>query len=661
MTARSQVLPFGSWPTPITSELLVAAAVRLSEVRVDGQQVIWSEGRPSEGGRVQLVRRSPDGTTTELLPEGRSARTSVHEYGGGAWWARDGIVWFTAADDQRLYRLDPGTGSLRALTPEPEVPRGDRYSDGDLSPDGGSLVCVREHHPADGRGAADVRNEIVRLDAHRPGDPAVVVTGPDFTTSPRLSADGEWLCWVEWDHPNMPWDGTRLVARHLARGDQHLIAGGDDESVSEPSWQADGSLTLISDRSGWWNLYRWIPGDPAALPLVELEAEIGVPQWTLGGARYAQLPDGRIVFARVRRGVDGLAVRLADGTVRDLDVDVSSVQMIRALGASSVVAIAGSATAEDAVLRIDLGDGAEVSTVEALRPPRDLAALGVERGYVSVPEPVEFPSAEGRSAHAFFYAPENSEYVGPDDELPPVLVVAHGGPTGAAHPALQLGIQYWTSRGIAVVEVNYGGSVGYGRRYRMLLRGRWGEVDVDDCVAAARWLAEQGRCDPQRMCIRGGSAGGYTTLLALEREDTPFAAGASRYGVADLEALAQEGHKFESRDLENLVAPYPARRDVYRRRSPIHHVDRFARPLIVLQGLEDPIVPANQSEVIVAALREKGVPVAYLAFEGESHGFRRAESIRRSLDAELSFYAQVLGFELPADEGIEPVAVENLG
>jgi dipeptidyl aminopeptidase/acylaminoacyl peptidase len=400
--------------------------------------------------------------------------------------------------------------------------------------------------------------------------------------------------------------------------------------------------------------------NPDVNALVELEAEIGVPQWTLGGSRYACLRDGRIVFARVRKGIDGLAVRHADGSVSDLDVPVSDVTMIRALGEASVVAIAGSPTAEDQVLRIDLTEGSAVARVAALRPPRDLAALGVGREWIAEPEPLEFPSEEGRSAHAFFYAPVNPECAGPDDELPPLLVISHGGPTGAARPVLQLGIQYWTSRGFAVADVNYGGSVGYGRRYRRLLHGRWGEVDVEDCVAAARSVARQGRCDPERMCIRGGSAGGLTTLLALERADAPFAAGASRYGVSDLEALATDSHKFESHDLENLVGPYPAGRDVYRQRSPIHHVENFSRPLIVLQGLDDPIVPPSQSETIVAALREKGVPVAYIAFEGESHGFRRAESIRRSLDAELSFYAQVLGFELPAEEGIEPVAVENL-
>jgi dipeptidyl aminopeptidase/acylaminoacyl peptidase len=655
-----QVLPFGSWPTPVTSELVVASLVGLSDVQVDGEHVIWSEVRPSEGGRVQLVRHAPDGTTTELLPEGQSARTAVHEYGGGAWWVRDGIVWFSAWEDQRLYRLEPGSGSSIALTPEPATPRGDRYGDGDLSPDGRWIACIREHHPPEGRGAPDVRNEIVRVDARQPGSPEVLVSGPDFTTSPRWSASGAWLCWIEWDHPNMPWDESRLVARNLRSGTEHLVAGSENESVSEPRWLADGSLTFISDRSGWWNLYRWTPDDGAVSPLVELEAEIGLPAWGLGNARYAALPDGRIVFAAMRDGIDAIDVRLGDGTVSHLDLALSDVETVRSFGDSSFVVVAGSATAELAVLRIELDGGAGVRNVEVLRPARDLAKLGVEPAYISAPQPLEFPSEDGRTGYALFYPPTNPHFTGPDDQLPPLLVLSHGGPTGAAHPVLQLGIQYWTSRGFAVVDVNYGGSFGYGRRYRELLRGRWGELDVDDCIAAARWLAAQGRCDSDRLCIRGGSAGGYTTLAALAREDTPFAAGADRFGVADLEALAKDTHKFESRYLDSLVGPYPEERDLYRRRSPIHHVDAFSRPLIVLQGLEDEVVPPSQSEMIVEALRAKGVPVAYLGFEGEQHGFRRAENIRRALDAELSFYAQVLGFDLPGDEAIDPVAVENL-
>jgi dipeptidyl aminopeptidase/acylaminoacyl peptidase len=645
--------PHGSWPTPITSELVTAAAVRLGEVRVDAEDVVWAEGRPAEGGRTQLVRRTPDGTTTDLLPDGMNARTAVHEYGGAAWWVRDGVVWFANWADQRLYRLPPG-GAPQPITPEPAAARADRYADGDVAPDGATIVCVRERH-ADGS-AADVRNEVVRLAAHGPSEPEVLVSGPDFVAAPRLSPDGSTLAWLQWDHPSMPWDDTLLVVRDLASGEETVVAGGPGESVLEPRFEPDGSLLFLSDRSDWWNLYRWTPGADIA-PVVRVDAEIGEPAWLFGSARYARLDDGRVVFARWRAGRDGLAVRETDGTLTDLDVPFSAIAAVRAAGPGAVVVVAGSPTAEPGVHRVDVATAA----VETLRPPRD---LGLDPTQFSVPEHITFASVDGsgapRKAHAQFYPPASADSRGPEGERPPLLVQIHGGPTGAALPVLSLGVQYWTSRGFAVVDVDYGGSTGYGRAYRQELLGEWGVIDVADCLAAARHLAEQGRVDGNRLCIRGGSAGGFTTLAALARDDTPFAAGADHFGVADLEALAAETHKFESRYLDRLVGPYPQARDVYVDRSPIHHVERFTRPLIVLQGAEDAIVPPAQSERIVDALRARGTPVAYLLFEGEQHGFRRAENIRRALDAELSFYAQVLGFELPTGEGIEPVPIENI-
>jgi dipeptidyl aminopeptidase/acylaminoacyl peptidase len=646
--------PYGSWPTPITSELVVAATVRLGAVHVDGDDVVWAEGRPDEGGRTQLVRRSPDGTTTDLLPAEMNARTAVHEYGGGAWWVRDGVVWFANWADQRLYRLAPG-GAPQPLTPEPAAPRADRYADGELAPDGATIVCVRERHT--GPSATDVHNEVVRLAAHAPSEPEVLVSGPDFVAAPRLSPDGRTLAWLQWDHPSMPWDDTQLLVRDLGSGEETVVAGGPGESVLEPRWEPDGSLLFLSDRTDWWNLYRWTPGTDIS-PVVRLDAEIGEPAWAFGSARYAVLDDGRVVYARRRDGSDGLAVREVDGELVDLEVDFSAISAVRAAGPGAVVVIAGSPTAEPGVHRVDV----TTSDVETLRAPRD---LGLDPAGISVPEHIQFGSVDGagapRQAHAQFYPPASAVACGPVDELPPLLVQIHGGPTAAAVPVLNLGVQYWTSRGFAVVDVDYGGSTGYGRTYREQLSGEWGVIDVGDCLAAARWLAEQGRVDGNRLCIRGGSAGGFTTLAALARDDTPFAAGADHFGVADLEALAAETHKFESRYLDRLVGPYPDTRDVYVERSPIHHVERFTRPLIVLQGAEDQIVPPNQSETIVEALRARGTPVAYLLFDGEQHGFRRAENIRRALDAELSFYSQVLGFPLPSDEGIEPVLVENLG
>ncbi|MFQ6328687.1 prolyl oligopeptidase family serine peptidase [Nocardia sp. CWNU-33] len=650
-------LPFGSWPTSITSESVVSAAVRLGEVRVDGTEVYWSEGRPAEGGRTQIVRRAPDGARTDLLPEGMDARTAVHEYGGAAWWVRDGVLYFVNWADQRLYRIERG-GVPVVLTPEPAVPRGDRYGDGAFGPDGATVVAIRESHPVGGRGAIDVRNEIVRLSADRPSQPEVLVSGPDFVVAPRLSPDGALLAVVTWDHPSMPWDNTVLRVRDLATGTDTVVAGGPGESVQEPRWQEDGSLLFLSDRNGWWNLYRWTPGGDIEA-VIEVDAEIGVPAWQLGSARYAVLGDHGIVFARWRDGYDGLAVRRPDGSVTDLELPFSAIVAVERADENAVVVAAGTPTAELGIYRIEFVDS--TLELETLRAPRD---LGLESTDVSVPEPISFPSMDRagapRAAHALFYPPASTRYRGPDGKLPPLLVMIHGGPTSHALPVLSPSTQYWTSRGFAVVDVNYGGSTGYGRAYRELLRDAWGVVDVADCIAAARWLADNGRVDPRQLAIRGGSAGGYTTLAALARADTPFSAGADHYGVADLEALAAETHKFESRYLDGLIGEYPSERDLYRERSPIHHVDRFRSPLIVLQGSEDAVVPPNQSQMIVDALRERQIPVAYILFAGEQHGFRRAENIRRALDSELSFYGQVFGFELPAAERIEPVTVENL-
>jgi dipeptidyl aminopeptidase/acylaminoacyl peptidase len=666
--------PYGSWQTPITSELVVRAAASLGAVVVDGDSVWWSELRPEEGGRTQIVHELGDGPAVDLLPQGFNARTAVHEYGGGAWWVRGRhTVWFANWDDQRLHQLT-ARAMPRAVTPDPEAPRGDRWTDGVLDASGRWLLVVREHHPPGGT-PADVVNEIVVLDTTGDLEPGALVSGPDFVSDPRLSPDGTRFCWLQWNHPDMPWDGTELVVADIdwtdtgprlanptvVAGRPHRAPGGASagESVFQPRWHADGSLWFVSDRTGWGNLYRWAGGEIE--PRIQMEAEIGVPQWVFGQSRYAFTADGRVVFAYQSEGLDHLAVAAPDGSTDDLDLPYTAIASVEAAG-DSVVFVGASATAEPAVVRVPLDPatdepgGAEAGTPEVLRPPRDLR---LDPAWFSVPEPIAFPTSGRRTAHALFYPPANPEAEAPAEEKPPLLVLIHGGPTAAARPMLQLGVQYWTSRGFAVADVNYGGSTGYGRDYLRQLDDNWGVVDLDDCVAAARWLAEQGHVDPDRLAIRGGSAGGYTTLAALAFRDT-FAAGASHFGVADLEALATETHKFESRYLDGLIGPYPARRDLYIERSPIHHVDGFDRPLIVLQGLEDEIVPPNQAQMIVDALRGKGVPVAYVTFEGEQHGFRQAANIRRALDAELSFYAQVFGFDLPAAEGIEPVTVENL-
>ena len=637
--------PFGSWRSPITADLLVEKVVRLGQVSVAAGTVWWVEGRPAEGGRQQLVR-GLGGRRVDVLPDGFGARTLVHEYGGRSYAvADDGTVLFSNFADQRLYRLS-GRGP-EAITADPPAPMSVRFADPVVSPDGAWIVCVRERHL--GPSAIDVINDVVAIATDGTGEPLVLADGHDFFSSPRFSPDGASLCWLSWDHPNMPWDGTALAVASFADGrlvgPAAVVAGGPSESVSQPRWSPDGELHYASDRTGWWNLY-----DVAGHPLCRREAEFSGPDWAFGQSTYAFLPDGRIATVFGERNVDRLAVLPAGGGEPDVaDVPFTSMASLQADGSGGVVCIAASPTAAPAVVHISLDDGG----VEVLQASRGAA---VDEGYLSAPEAVEFPTEGGLTAHAFFYPPRNRDFAGPEGERPPLIVMSHGGPTGATSSVLDLGLQYWTSRGFAVVDVNYGGSTGYGRAYRERLQGTWGIVDVDDCVNAARWLASVGRVDGDRMVIRGGSAGGYTTLAALTFRDV-FAAGASHFGVADAEALAKDTHKFESRYLDGLIGPYPAARDVYVERSPIHHTDRLDRPMILFQGLEDKVVPPEQAEMMAEALRSKGIPFAYVAFEGEQHGFRAAATIKRVAEAELWFYGRVLGFG-PGDE-IEPVKLEN--
>ena len=650
--------PFGEWPSPITPELVVAASVSLGEVQVVGPDVYWSELRPDQGGRVQVVRRREDGSTEDLLPEGFSARTRVHEYGGGAWRVADGHLYFANWDDQRLYRTPVDGGRPQPVTPEPALAAAHRYAD--LREVGGHIVCVMERHDSEG----GVTNELVAVDPAGDRPPQVLVSGPDFVSDPRPSPSGDQLVWLQWNHPDMPWDATELRAAAveaaedgLVLGDQVVVAGGPGESVIQPVFRADGTLHFLSDRSGWWNVHS-VGADGACTAETELEAEIGTPPWVFGMARYGFLADGRLVFAHASDGLDHLSVRGVDGTVTELDLPYTELASV-AVRERSVVFVGAGFDREPVVVEIPV-DGAPSAPVAGpaavLRPARD---LGLDPGWFSVGQPISFPSGPdgGRTAHALHYPPVNPDVRAPDGERPPLLVLIHGGPTAMARARLDLAKQFWTTRGFAVVDVNYGGSTGFGRPYRELLQGAWGIVDVEDCVAAARWLADQGLADPDRLCIRGGSAGGFTVLAALAGTDV-FAAGASSYGVADLTALAQETHKFESRYLDGLVGPYPEAEAVYEQRSPINHVDQLRSPLIVFQGLEDEIVPPNQSEMIVDALAANGVPVAYLPFEGEQHGFRRAETVITVLSSELAFYGRILGFEPPGD--LPAVDIRNL-
>jgi dipeptidyl aminopeptidase/acylaminoacyl peptidase len=639
-------LPYGSWASPISAELVAAGGVSLDEVRVDGQTVYWVEGRPLEGGR-QAVCREAGGGVEDVIPPGRNARTRVHEYGGGSYLAHRGIVYFSDFGDQRLYRKDPGSDP-RPITPEPATRAADRYADACPTPDGRLLVCVRERH-RDGQ----VVNELVAVPADGSGPPEVLASGRDFYASPRLRPDGRRLAWLEWDHPNMPWDGTELRTAELAggalAGTPVTVAGGPEESVFQPEWSPDGVLHLVSDRSGWWNLYRVQPGGGLEA-LAPHEEEFGHPQWVFGMATYAFLPGGRIACVHGRGPMQRLGILGPDGSLTDLELPFTSLTPphLRAAG-DRLACLAGSPTRPTVVALVDPAGG-----VEVLRSSEDRE---LDAGFLTTPRPIEFPTTGGRTAHALYYPPANLDVRGPQGERPPLVVVSHGGPTAGINSELHVGYQFFTSRGIAVVDVDYGGSTGYGRAYRRRLDGRWGIVDVDDCVAAARHLVGQGEVDPSRLAIRGGSAGGYTTLCALTFRDD-FAAGASYYGVADAAALARDTHKFESRYLDRLIGPWPQAEDLYRERSPIHFTDRLSCPVILLQGLEDEVVPPAQAEQMVAALDAKGIPHAYLPFPGEQHGFRQAAHIRRALEAELYFYSRVFGFELA--DPVDPVPIAHL-
>ena len=645
------IAPYGSWKSPITTGLIVSGAVGLGQIALDGGDVYWVEMRPSEGGRMVVVRRTADGTTADVTPEPYSVRTRVHEYGGGAFLVSGETVFFSNFADQRLYRQDAGA-EPRAITPEAPL----RYADGALDAGRGRIICVREDHSGDGEPV----NAIVAVDCEGGLPQEVLFDGPDFCASPRVSPDGKSLAWLSWEHPNMPWDGTTL---HLADfdgegrlGEIRTIAGGPstssgwDESVLQPMWSPEGELHFVSDRNGWWNLYRWADGE--ARPVLEMEAEFARPQWVFDPASYGFLDGGRIACNYVERGVWNIGIIDAEtGILTRLDLPYSEMGRgeLRTSG-NRVVFTAGAPDKPMSMLSLDVATGA----VETLQQAHDLE---VGSAYLSAPEAVEFETTGGRTAHAFYYRPRNGDFAAPEGDKPPLLVKSHGGPTAAASTALDLGIQFWTSRGFGVVDVNYGGSTGYGTEYRRRLNGTWGIVDVDDCVNAARFLADRGDADPERLAIDGGSAGGYTTLAALTFHDV-FKAGASYYGVSDLEALAKQTHKFESRYLDSLVGPYPERRDLYLERSPINHTQLLSCPLLLLQGLEDEIVPPNQAEMMFEAVKAKGLPTAYVPFEGEQHGFRRSENIKRALEAELYFYSRVFGFELA--EAVDAVEIENL-
>jgi dipeptidyl aminopeptidase/acylaminoacyl peptidase len=666
MAAAPMEAAYGSWASPLSAQAVAAGGINFGDLRSADGRLYWTESVPAAGGAIALYGWH-NGVAAPVTPEGVNVRTRVHEYGGAPFVVLGDTAYYSQLSDQRLYALKSG-GS-----PIPVTPAGYRYADCIALPgagnSGAALICVREDHTD----PAHVRNALVRLKlpvaaAHATGNRAgggaaaagagadtageVIFEGTDFVAYPRLSPDGRRLAFISWNHPNMPWDGTELkVAELTPQGlkTPMLIAGGASESVLEPQWDRDGTLYFISDRSGFWNLYAQRKGGVHAV--WPRAAEFAEPLWSFGQSNYVLLGDGRAVVLFSERGIGRLAVlNLMSGEARELALPYVEFSHLAKIDGHHIAAIAAAAKAPLSIVNIDIAN----STAATLRTA-GTSTLAPDA--ISVAEPIDFPSAAGRTAHAFYYPPANPAYRGTAGTLPPLLALVHGGPTAQASPALRSGVQFWTSRGFAVVDVNYGGSSGYGRTYRRALNGQWGVVDAEDVIAAVRFLVAAKRVDLERTAISGGSAGGYTVLVALSTSDV-FRAGADFFGVSDMTALARDTHKFESRYLDSLIGPLPQAQAIYDSRSPLNHLDGFKVPVIVLQGADDPIVPPNQSERIVAALRARHVPVAYVLYPGESHGFRKPETIINSLQAELSFFGQVFKFK-PADQ-LPPLTIEGL-
>ena len=648
---NKRTAPYGAWESPVTTDLVAGKTVGLGSLQADQGALYWLEARPNENGRSVLVRRDAAGRTHDLTPAPLNVASRVHEYGGGAYFVADGRIVFSDKGTGAVWLID-GDAPARQIT----AVDGCRYADFAFDPVRGRVLAVREDHRVKPGGvAAEARAAIVALDITGrmpPNENAgqVLVDGHDFLAAPRLSPDGKTLVWLSWDHPDMPWDGTRLWLAPIDRATDsetvRLVAGAIPEAIVQPTWSPDGVLHFASDRGGWWNLYA--VRDGSIRPVAPVEAEIGGPHWVFGQQHFAFLRDGRIVAALVDRGVRR-PVLIEDGRI--LPLELGPVQACPVPSGDGLAYIATPTTAPPAVTRLaHLGGTPE--SVKAAGPATLTAAD------ISVGDPFTFPTRDGSRGHGFWYPPTNAGFTAPASEKPPLIVISHGGPTAMSTNGFSLAIQWWTSRGIAVVDVNYGGSTGFGRDYRQRLDGRWGLVDVEDCAAAAEYLAREELVDRDRIAIRGGSAGGFTTLAALTNTHL-FKAGASHYGVADLKLLASDTHKFESRYLDRLVGPLPQADAIYRERSPIHHLDRLACPVIFFQGLDDRVVPPNQAEDMVQAMAAKGLAVAHYTFEGEGHGFRQGTTIRRVLELELGFYGRIFGFTPPGLS--EQVEIRNLG
>jgi dipeptidyl aminopeptidase/acylaminoacyl peptidase len=634
--------PYGSWESPIRGDVLASGSSVPTDLTTEGGRVYWLQLQPEEGGRYALYTWSEGERPREVVPKGFNVRNRVHEYGGASYITSGPTVYFSNFTDQLVYRLD------RGKKPVPISKAGHRYADFVVDAKRRRLIAVREDHSKEGKLAV---NTISWLATDGSGS-GVLVSGNDFYSAPRIDPSGTRIAWLTWNFPNMPWDGTELWTAKIGPdgrlAQRRKVAGGRTESVIMPRWSPDGVLHFVSDRSGYWNIYRWSGGKPERV--LAIAAEMGEPQWGFRISTYDFVSRDRIVCMFARSGVWHLGVIDArERKMRQLDTPYTDFASIWA-GGGSVFLLGGSPTQPLSVVRLDPRTG-KTRLVYGSGAPK------VDEGFISVPKHIRFPTKGGKDSYGLLYMPRNRDFRAPKGERPPLIVMSHGGPTSQTTNILSLRVQCWTSAGFAVLDVDYGGSTGYGREYRRRLNGKWGVVDVDDCCMGAEYLAGKGVVDPKRLAIRGGSAGGYTTLCALAFRKT-FHAGASHFGLSDLLAFDQTTHKFESRYLDILIAPLPTGRKLLMERSALYSADNITVPMIFFQGLEDVIVPPNQAEVMVDSLRKRGVPVAYVPFKGEQHGFRRAESIKRAFDAELYFYSKVFGFSAPGK--IEPVKIWNL-
>ncbi|RYY73414.1 MAG: S9 family peptidase [Gammaproteobacteria bacterium] len=624
----NKIISYGQWPSSITAEMLTQQSAKLSEPQVFGKDIFWLESRPSEKGRNALVRLRKNGERSDLLSEPHSVRTRAHEYGGASYLVTHKKIFYVLDVDQRVYYIDQATLEQVALSPAGNY----RYADFCWDTKRSLLICIREDHSlVNHQKALKERSEIISIDLQ--GNVQVLVSGADFYSNPRLNPDGDKLSYLCWNHPQMPWDGTECYCADLSSNGEviatHLIAGGKNESIFQPQWSPSGELFFVSDRNNWWNIYRYTKH--GVENICNLAAEFAMPQWVFGMSTYGFLNASQIFCCRSQRGQWHLGLIDVDqkGLI-DVPSELKDISGIHCNNGNAYF-LGSSATHGIGLFQY------REQKINPIVRPND---LGLTSDDISNPQALEFLTHDKEIAHGFYYTPKSSQISAPKNTLPPLIVMCHGGPTGATETSLNVKIQFWTSRGFAVLDVNYRGSTGYGRAYRDRLKKNWGITDVIDACSGVHYLIGRGLVNKEKIAIRGSSAGGYTVLAALTFSDT-FKAGASLYGIGDLEALAKDTHKFEVHYLDSLVGEYPKEKAVYHARSPIHHIDKLNCPVIFLQGLKDKVVPPAQAEAMVAALRAKGIKTTYVTFAEEGHGFRQAESIKTAIDSELAFYLEV--------------------